>query len=337
LLARSQNIKSIGWDDFFIFFSLALSIIAAALVSYSVTLGLGRHSAAVLAEYGTERLEMTQKLQILGFPFNIGSFSFPNISIAILINNILDPYPLHARSIYVMVILQVIFALISVVLIFLQCKPTEKLWNHSVEGKCWDPAIFDDFSYWVSAFTAFTDFALAVVPISVFWKLQMRFSTKLGVCIMMGLTLLSAVVTIVKATYLHLFTDQTDPLWNVAPLVIWGLVEQNVVIVAACIPTLRPFFYKTFGLSKSSRSKSRTKSGSGYKLSSNPIHSSPLRLHSNPGDETKDKDEYAQSSSSQRGIWRTREVTVESDEERDLEGSKFQQVVPVWGQKSAGV
>lgn len=28
---------------------------------------------------------------------------------------------------------------------------------------------------------------------------------------MMGLTLLSAIVTLVKATYLHLFTDKTDP------------------------------------------------------------------------------------------------------------------------------
>jgi len=56
-----------------------------------------------------------------------------------------------------------------------------------------------------------TDIILAIVPISAFWKLQMPFSTKLGVCIMMGLTMLSAIVTIVKATYIHLFTNHTDP------------------------------------------------------------------------------------------------------------------------------
>lgn len=33
-------------------------------------------------------------------------------------------------------------------------------------------------------------------------------------------------------------------MWNVVPLVIWSLIEQNVVIVAACIPTLRPMFSK---------------------------------------------------------------------------------------------
>lgn len=110
-----------------------------------------------------------------------------------------------------MVIIQVVLAMASIFLIFLQCNPTEALWDRSVEGKCWDVAVFNDFSYFVSAYTTMTDIVLAVVPIAAFWKLQMPLGTKLGVCIMMGLTLLSAVVTIVKAVYFHLFTDRTDP------------------------------------------------------------------------------------------------------------------------------
>jgi hypothetical protein len=85
------------------------------------------------------------------------------------------------------------------------------MWNPTLNGTCWSSDVFDDFSYWVSAYTTLTDIILALVPISAFWKLQMPFSTKLGVCIMMGLTMLSAIVTIVKATYLHLFTNHTDP------------------------------------------------------------------------------------------------------------------------------
>ncbi|KAF4766628.1 hypothetical protein HAV15_010938 [Penicillium sp. str.  len=71
LLARLDS-KRFGWDDFFIFFSLALSIIATAFVSYSVTLGLGRHTATVVAEYGIERYEKSAYWQIVAFPFNIG-------------------------------------------------------------------------------------------------------------------------------------------------------------------------------------------------------------------------------------------------------------------------
>ncbi|GLI82140.1 hypothetical protein PoHVEF18_010541 [Penicillium ochrochloron] len=203
--------KRAGWDDFFIFFSMALSVIATAFVSYSVTLGLGRHAAAVVAEHGMEGYERTAYWQIIAYPFNIGAFSFPNISIAILIVNLLDPNPLRARLLYAMVILQVMIAMISVFLVFFQCNPTAMLWNPTLNGKCWSPDIFNGFSYWVSAYTTFTDIVLAVVPIMAFWKLHMRTSTKISVCIMMGLTMLSAIVTIVKATYLHLFTDHTDP------------------------------------------------------------------------------------------------------------------------------
>jgi hypothetical protein len=112
-----------------------------------------------------------------------------------------------------MAVLQVVFAMISAVLVFVQCKPTAILWDPRLlsEGSCWSPDIFDDFTYWVSAYTTITDIILAIVPVTVFWKLQMRTSTKVAVCIMMSLTLLSAIVTIVKATYLHLFTDHTDP------------------------------------------------------------------------------------------------------------------------------
>ncbi|KAJ5094096.1 hypothetical protein N7456_009957 [Penicillium angulare] len=274
--------KRAGWDDFFIFFSLALSILATAFVSRSVTLGFGRHTAAVVAEHGLERYEKTAYWQIIAFPFNIGAFSFPNISIAILIVDLLDPNIYRKWGLYLMTIFQVIFAMISVFIVFFQCKPTAKLWTPTLEGSCWSSDVFDDFSYWVSAYTAMTDIILAIVPIRAFWKLQMRTSTKLSVCIMMGLTLLSAIVTIVKATYLHLFTNHTDPLWVPVPLVLWGLIEQNVVIVAACIPTLRPFFRKTFKstLGSSERSTSRSRSGSGFKLPSNPMNGGPKKAPS---------------------------------------------------------
>ncbi|KAK8085555.1 hypothetical protein PG997_006826 [Apiospora hydei] len=284
LFVRARVTKIVGWDDFFIFLSLALSIIASAFVSYSVHLGFGRHTIAVAMEPdGPERLVNTAMWQQLGYrdtrgypAFNIGAFSFPNISIAILVVRLLDPWTARARALYAMVIVQVIIALISVIIVFKQCQPTAKVWNKQLPGTCWSPDVLNNFSYFLSAYTTLTDIVLAVVPISSFWSLQMRPNTKVGVCIMMGLTLLSAVVTVVKATYLSLFNDQTDPLFDVAPLVIWGLIEQNVVIVAACIPTLRPFFHKVWKGEKSSGAHSGGHSSgvSGSKLSGSTFFSS---------------------------------------------------------------
>jgi hypothetical protein len=110
-----------------------------------------------------------------------------------------------------MSILQVVFAMITVVLAFAQCRPTQKLWEKTMAGTCWDPRILNNFSYWLCAYTTFTDVVLAVVPIAAFWDLQMKRSTKMGLSVLMGMTMLSAVVTIVKGSYLYLFIDMTDP------------------------------------------------------------------------------------------------------------------------------
>jgi hypothetical protein len=288
-----------------------------------------------------------------------GAFSFPNISIAILIVDVLDPNPLRAKLLYTMVTLQIMIALVSVALIFLQCTPTAMLWDpFTPNGKCWPPEVFNDFNYLVSAYTTLTDIVLAVVPISVVRKLQMPFSTKLGVCIMMGLTLLSAIVTVVKATYLHLFTDRTDPrechptllipslailtraiVWNVVPLVQWGLIEQNVVLVAACIPTLRPFFHKASFRSSDLRSdtdNSRKRSGSSFQLSCHRKRpSSSVRemgFREDTTQETKVKGSDVESNNSQQGIWRTLDFSISSGEERASENGevdrKFKEIVP---------
>lgn len=97
----------------------------------------------------------------------------------------------------------------------------------------------------------------------------------------------------------------------VTPLVVWGLVEQNVAIVAACIPTLRPFFYKAFK-TKSSQAASRT-DGSAFKLSSHPCTHNTAR-----GTSISEVPLYENDvgpNTSRKGIWKTQEVSIESDED----------------------
>jgi len=313
LFARVKIVQVVGLDDFFIVLSMVLSIIASSFVHYGVSLGFGRRTAAVAAEYGVERLFKTARYQILGYPFNIGAFSFPNVAIAILVCQLLHPDPRRNFCLYVMVGLQIVFAIITIILAFAQCQPTQKLWEKTLPGKCWDPNVLNYFSYWFCAYTTLTDLVLAVVPISAFWTLQMPKSTKIGLCAMMSTTLLSAIVTIVKGSYLPLFTDTVDPLYNPVPLVIWGLVEQNIVIMAACIPTMRPFFHRAWR-----RGTSSNKSGS---ATADPFASGSMgrsrtghrRVASKTDvalDEIDAHDDTA-SQESQQGIVRTVQVSVD--------------------------
>jgi hypothetical protein len=105
----------------------------------------------------------------------------------------------------------------------------------------------------------------------------------------------------------------------VVPLVQWGLIEQNVVLVAACIPTLRPFFHKASFRSSGSRSDkddSRNRSGSSFKLSSHrKCPSSSIRelaLEEETKHETNPERSDVESNNSEQGIWRTLDFNVSS-------------------------
>ncbi|KAM0387455.1 hypothetical protein ACHAQC_010664 [Fusarium culmorum] len=169
------------------------------------------------------------------------AYSLPNVAILILIERLVGKTKTMTRRFLCAVIaIQITLAVISIVIIFAQCRPTRMLWDQSAKGECWNPGVFNRSSYVVSSFTVLTDLVLAVVPIHAFWKLQLKRQEKLEITFMLGLTFLSAIFTIIKATYLYTFNDRTDPLYNVVTLIIWGLVEQNVVIMAASVTTLRP-------------------------------------------------------------------------------------------------
>nr|CEG05532.1 unnamed protein product [Fusarium clavum] len=161
-----------GWDDLLILLSLVGSIVASALVQASADLGLGRHTAAVASEPGgIEKMVRTKILQVIGYPFNIIAYSLPNVAILILIERLVGRTKNTSLwFLRVVVAIQIFLALISVVIIFAQCRPTRMLWDQEAKGECWSPDVFNHSSYVVSSFTVLTDLVLAIVPIHAFWK-----------------------------------------------------------------------------------------------------------------------------------------------------------------------
>ncbi|KAJ5024700.1 hypothetical protein J3E73DRAFT_392032 [Bipolaris maydis] len=221
--------------------------------------GFGQHTTVIAAQFAIERFFKGSMIQMLGYP----AFSLPNISITILVCQLPSSSPRHTVALYSMAILQ----------------------------SCWNPNILNNFSYWFCAYTTFTDVVLAVVPAYPFWNLQMAWSTKVGLIVMMSMTMLSAIITVIKGTYLPLFTDTTDP----------REVEQNIVIMATYVPTMRPFFIRTWRCSFSTKPGARSRylaqdpstytrrTRSQLKCRSGPISDVALtqfELHGDPFDQT---------------------------------------------------
>ncbi|RDW73466.1 hypothetical protein BP6252_07373 [Coleophoma cylindrospora] len=147
-----------------------------------------------------------------------------------------------------------------------------------------------------SAFSAASDFILALLPIRVIMGLQMARNEKIGVAIATSIGVLAGAVAIVKSVKSLTISNIFDPQFghNLAVLSIWIEAEPNATIIAASIPILRILFrdfqrYVTNSPSAGSYLKSNQRSG--------------FHTHVSARDDTKvDATVIVQDNESERGI-----------------------------------
>lgn len=93
---------------------------------------------------------------------------------------------------------------------------------------------------------AFIDLTLALMPITIVYDLQLNWRKKVGLSCLMGMGVFAFACAVVKTTKLTELNARADITYVTADLWIWTANEINLVIIAACIPTLRPLFILRF-------------------------------------------------------------------------------------------
>ncbi|KAL8777561.1 MAG: hypothetical protein Q9194_002488 [Teloschistes cf. exilis] len=167
---------------------------------------LGKHPVAV----DPDRLPHLEKLYLISLPFAILTLSLPPIAVAILLDRLIEPARSQKWVLFSVPALQFIAAAVEVVLLFVQCSPASTLWNpKATRADCWKSQVIISYIYFFASYTAFTDVFLAFVPIVAFWRLQLRPKAKIILYVLMSST---------------------------------TILEGNAIIIATCIPGLRPFF-----------------------------------------------------------------------------------------------
>jgi hypothetical protein len=65
---------------------------------------------------------------------------------------------------------------------------------------------------------------------------------KLGIFAIFGLGGITIIAAIFRLQFLHNYTVSQDPFFEIVPIHIWSMVEVNIGILCASLPTLRPLF-----------------------------------------------------------------------------------------------
>ncbi|KAI0376559.1 hypothetical protein F5Y04DRAFT_292483 [Hypomontagnella monticulosa] len=141
---------------------------------------------------------------------------------------------------------------VSVILRWLQCRPTRMIWDSTANGTCWNRELILGVTIFASAYSAFLDFVLAALPWPIIIKLQIRTSEKVGIAIAMSMGVCAGITSIVKSTKFSVL--ETDDFANkVFELAIWSIAEIATTIMAASIPVLRALVHEAAGTHHFSR------------------------------------------------------------------------------------
>ncbi|KAL8805241.1 MAG: hypothetical protein Q9200_005513 [Gallowayella weberi] len=167
-------------------------------------MGLGKHPYAI----DPTKISQTLKLYTVAVPFGLMVPSLSTLAIAICLNNLIAPTKRQRCILYIFPYLQMVIAIVGIILIFTQCKPRSTLWKPQKGARCLDKSVLLGWVYLMSVYVAFVDFFLAIVPLVAFWQLQIKPKAKFILCLLMSGT---------------------------------AIIEGNVIIIAACLPDLRPF------------------------------------------------------------------------------------------------
>ncbi|KAI1085931.1 hypothetical protein F5B19DRAFT_481006 [Rostrohypoxylon terebratum] len=202
--------------------------------------GIGKHSNSLGEEDRAKAIYMIW----LNVPFAPGSTSFGKISIALFLMNLIHHQRLQKSFLWVLIIFLVATWAMIVVITFAQCTPTSFLWEHvmaGTHGTCWPETVFLYSAYFQAGFSAWSDLILALYPIGLIWNMHLSKATKFGIVCLMSLGIIAAGAGGVKTVELkHLASS--DLTWDVVPLIYWIAAEAWIIIICACVPTIKPLF-----------------------------------------------------------------------------------------------
>lgn len=152
---------------------------ASVLVHY----GLGRHQET-LNEW---EIVQVAKWDWIPQPFNIMTLVFVKLSISTLLLRLLGPQAKwFKRFLHTSMVLFTLTMVIASITTFAQCDPPRALWEVVPGAKCWDASVQAGIATFGGAFSAFMDFALALLPLTLIRGLTMSRKKKGALTILLG-------------------------------------------------------------------------------------------------------------------------------------------------------
>ncbi|WYZ46639.1 hypothetical protein EsH8_IX_000864 [Colletotrichum jinshuiense] len=247
----------------------ALSMVFALIYS-GLTIGQTRYGLGLPIKLRPQaNLISYTRINFAGRPVYQVGISFFKIALLISYLRLLKgtDQKSYRRVVWLTILLVFLAHLGCALSLIFACTPVDKSWNPLKAGTCLPPG--PSFTAY-AVVTIVSDVVVAVLPIPVLLKLNIRIEKKAGLIGIFLLGLFTTLCSILR--YLEINRIQFGD-GNSTMLVLWGTIEFNVGNIVSSLPFLAPVFmkkaknYRSKYSGGSSHGRSHLKGGERYKLS----------------------------------------------------------------------
>ncbi|KAG0127171.1 hypothetical protein HOY82DRAFT_83309 [Tuber indicum] len=236
VFTRTKIVRVWGADDALIVVAELLAIAFLICLLIGASNGVGSHIKTL------SRQEIRAFLKAL-WSLNIVSglqAMFAKLSVLVFYRRVMGHHRWFKLATDAIIAFVILLGIQYVLVFFLFCRPFQYFWDKTIPGGfCWDLELAHLINL---VLNLITDVVITVLPFPILTKLVLPRRQKFGLCAIFGLGGFVCAISIARVIELPHLSDSKDLTWDIAGAMLWLYVESTFIIIAACGPSLKPFF-----------------------------------------------------------------------------------------------
>ncbi|KAF2725165.1 hypothetical protein K431DRAFT_98504 [Polychaeton citri CBS 116435] len=220
-----------------------LQIGQSTMLTLAYAHGLGRHYTTFTPAAARNVVLFSEMAE----PFGVLGPMAGRISVVVLLMQVLLPHERLKRiTLWSLIVLQTVVNVYVVIELLGQCGSyVEAVWDFyypKATAHCLSPSVLNYSSYVQVAVCAFSDLVLTLLPILMLRRMDFRTLDRWALTGILSLSLFAFAAAIVRATQIGNLAKTGDFTWYFPNFMICVIIENNIIIIAGSMPTLRPFW-----------------------------------------------------------------------------------------------
>ncbi|KAH7071846.1 hypothetical protein BKA63DRAFT_604815 [Paraphoma chrysanthemicola] len=253
MYTRMRPVFKLTAPDYLVTVALTCELVTLSLLFRTIQLGVSGYD---------EYIAPDNMITIGKLFFGLGLVGFWASSLARMsIGCMLLYFPVSKAwkvTLVVLIAIQAIMPLGANIFTLLQCRPIRAQWEPVPGAVCWSVNVSQIYGYVYAGFGTASDMAFAIMPVHLFWTLHRPLLERMLGIVLMGFGAIALLASLMKIAHISAWKPREPQFRDWVPLLWWYRVEEIGLIMAACVPFLKPIMERSLQGLGASRFRFRT-------------------------------------------------------------------------------